>query len=57
MKNTEEFQTVNVKEIIDLIESISRKFPKWQIEYRVRFVEGNNPNFYKHIWRGSIEEY
>jgi len=51
MKKTEKFQTV--KEVIDLIESI----PKWQIEYRVRFVEGNNPNFYKHIWCGSIEEY
>ena len=51
MKKTEKFQTV--KEVIDLIESI----PKWQVEYRVRFVEGNDPNFYKHIWCGSIKEY
>lgn len=51
MKKTEKFQTV--KEVIDLIESI----PKWQVEYRVRFVEGNDPNFYKHIWYGSIKEY
>lgn len=51
MKKTEKFQTV--KEVIDLIESI----PKWQVEYRVRFVEGNDPNFYNYIWCGSIKEY
>lgn len=51
MKKTNKFQTV--KDVIELIESI----PRWQVETKVHFVEGDDPNLCKHIWTSSIEEF
>lgn len=51
MKKTNKFQTV--KDVIELIESI----PRWQVEIKVHFVEGDDPNLCKHIWTSSIEEF
>lgn len=51
MKKTNKFQTV--KDVIELIESI----PRWHVETRVHFVEGDDPNHCEHIWISSIEEF
>lgn len=51
MKKTNKFQTV--KDVIELIESI----PRWQVETKVHFVEGDDPNLCKHIWTSSMEEF
>ena len=52
MKKANKFQTV--KDVIELIERI----PRWQVETKVHFVEGDDPNLLcKHIWIGSIEEF
>jgi len=51
MKKANKFQTV--KDVIELIRSV----PGWQIDIRVHFVEGDDPNFANHIWTSSIAEF